>query len=83
LRNAAPALASTRWEEIMSNSKRTATLDATPRLSSRREALLAENAEHLGGLPKGSGQGNHYPSQRYMKFEDFLSVYRSAGGQLS
>lgn len=181
----------------MSNSKRTASLDAAPRLSSRREALLAENAEHLahpnvaaflkaiaaaegGGydfkygalkgrendrwrftdmsthpgpgidgrstaagmyqitrptwqhhgaklglrdfsprtqdliaveilrslgvinaikagdiadvmpkiartwaaLPKGPGQGNHYPSQRYMKFDDFLATYQAEGGQV-
>ncbi|WP_229440811.1 paar repeat-containing protein [Massilia sp. BSC265] len=31
----------------MSNSKRSATLDSAPRLSSRRETLLAENTEHL------------------------------------
>ena len=31
----------------MSNSKRTAMLDAAPRLSARCDALLAEDAEHL------------------------------------
>lgn len=182
----------------MSNSKRTATLDATPRSSSRREALLAENSAHLahpnvaaflkaiaaaegGGydfkygalkgrsndrwrftdmsthpgpgidgrttaagmyqitrptwehhgaklglrdfsprtqdliaveilrslgvieaikagdladvmpkvartwaaLPKGPGQGNHYPSQGYMKFDDFLAAYQAGGGRVA
>lgn len=33
-------------------------------------------------LPKGPGQTNHYPPQRYMHFEKFLSVFLAAGGQV-
>ncbi len=54
--------------------------------------IEAVKAGHIGGvmpkvartwaaLPKGPGQCNHYPHQRYMKFDDFLTAYLSAGGQ--
>lgn len=33
-------------------------------------------------LPKGPGQANQYPPQRYVKYEHFLATYLRAGGQL-
>lgn len=42
--------------------------------------VMPKVARTWAALPKGPGQANHYPPQRYMKFEQFLSAYLSAGG---
>ncbi|WP_229423023.1 paar repeat-containing protein [Telluria aromaticivorans] len=44
-------------------------------------SVMPKVARTWAALPKGPGQGNHYPHQRYMKFDDFLSAYLSEGGQ--
>jgi hypothetical protein len=31
-------------------------------------------------LPMGPGLDNHYPSQPYMNYDDFIASYRAAGG---
>ena len=43
-------------------------------------SVMPKVARTWAALPKGPGQCNHYPHQRYMKFDDFLSAYLSAGG---
>lgn len=37
-------------------------------------------ARKWAALPKGPGQGNHYPAQPYEKYEVFLQNYHAAGG---
>jgi muramidase (phage lysozyme) len=44
-------------------------------------AAMPRVATIWAALPKGAGQANHYPAQRYMTFEHFLSAYRRAGGE--
>ena len=45
--------------------------------------VMPKVARIWAALPKGPGQANHYPPQRYVKFETFLSYYRFAGGQMA
>lgn len=45
-------------------------------------AVMPKTARIWAALPKGLGQPNHYPPQRYMNFESFVSVYRKAGGHI-
>ncbi|UVW28943.1 paar repeat-containing protein [Massilia sp. H6] len=45
-------------------------------------AAMPKAARTWAALPKGPGQKNHYPSQRYMKFTSFLAAYLGAGGQV-
>ena len=50
----------------------------------RASVDLAEGlARTWAALPKGPGQGNHYPPQRYVKFETFLATYVAAGGEIA
>ncbi|RZA36285.1 MAG: paar repeat-containing protein [Lysobacteraceae bacterium] len=44
-------------------------------------AVMPKVARIWAALPTGPGQANHYPPQRYVKFETFRSSYLSAGGQ--
>lgn len=37
-------------------------------------------ARKWAALPKGPGQGNHYPAQPFEKYEIFLKNYHAAGG---
>jgi muramidase (phage lysozyme) len=43
--------------------------------------VMPKVARTWAALPKGPGQCNHYPPQRYMGFETFLAAYLSAGGK--
>lgn len=43
-------------------------------------AVMPKVARTWAALPKGPGQGNHYPHQRHVSFERFLSSYLQAGG---
>ncbi|MCC2974662.1 glycoside hydrolase family 104 protein [Massilia sp. IC2-476] len=43
--------------------------------------VMPKVARIWAALPKGPGQSNHYPPQRYVKFEDFLTAYLAGGGQ--
>ena len=45
--------------------------------------VMPKVARTWAALPKGPGQCNHYPHQRYVKFDHFLSAYHSAGGQVA
>lgn len=45
--------------------------------------VMPKVARIWAALPKGPGQANHYPPQRYVKFEKFVSTYLSAGGQVA
>lgn len=42
--------------------------------------VMPKVARIWAALPKGPGQRNHYPPQRYVSFDTFLSAYRAAGG---
>ena len=42
--------------------------------------VMPKVARTWAALPQGPGQCNPYPHQRYVKFDDFLSAYLSAGG---
>ncbi|QOY96482.1 glycoside hydrolase family 104 protein [Massilia sp. UMI-21] len=44
--------------------------------------VMPKAARIWAALPKGPGQANHYPPQRYMQFENFLSAFVGAGGQV-
>jgi len=46
-------------------------------------AVMPKVAKTWAALPKGPGQRNHYPPQRYLPFEKFLSAYVSAGGEVA
>lgn len=48
----------------------------------RMVEVMPKAARIWAALPKGPGQTNHYPPQRFMKFEDFVSAYLSAGGAM-
>ncbi|MGH8853217.1 MAG: paar repeat-containing protein [Telluria sp.] len=43
-------------------------------------AVMPKAARTWAALPMGPGQANRYPPQRYVRFEEFLSAYLSAGG---
>lgn len=43
--------------------------------------VMPKVARIWAALPKGPGQTNHYPPQRYMKFETFLAAYHAAGAK--
>lgn len=45
-------------------------------------AVMPKVARTWAALPKGPRQSNHYPPQRYVRFENFLSSYLKAGGHL-
>lgn len=45
--------------------------------------IMPKVARIWAALSKGPGQKNHYPPQRYVKFENFLTSYLSAGGTLN
>jgi muramidase (phage lysozyme) len=42
---------------------------------------MAPAAVKWAALPKGPGQGNHYPAQPFVKYEDFLRNYHAFGGK--
>ena len=46
-------------------------------------AVMPKVARTWAALPKGPGQGNHYPHQRHVSFEHFLSNYLQAGGSMA
>ncbi len=46
-------------------------------------AVMPKVARTWAALPEGPGQCNHYPPQRYVRFENFLSSYLKAGGLLN
>jgi len=46
-------------------------------------AIMPKVARTWAALPKGLGQGNHYPHQRHVSFERFMESYLTAGGQVS
>lgn len=45
--------------------------------------VMLKVARIWAALPKGPGQHNHYPPQRYVSFNNFLSAYRDAGGNVA
>lgn len=45
--------------------------------------VMPEAARIWAALPTGPGQRNHYPPQRHVSFERFLSAYRDAGGSVA
>jgi len=45
--------------------------------------IMPKVARTWAALPKGPGQANQYPPQRYMKFEQFLAAYLAAGGHVA
>ncbi|WP_229413193.1 paar repeat-containing protein [Massilia alkalitolerans] len=45
--------------------------------------VMPKVARIWAALPKGPGQRNHYPPQRYVSFDRFLSAYRDAGGNVA
>jgi muramidase (phage lysozyme) len=45
-------------------------------------AVMPKVARTWASLPKGPGQANHYPPQRYVEFDSFLATYLSAGGRV-
>ncbi len=45
--------------------------------------IMPKVARTWAALPTGPGQRNHYPPQRYVSFDAFLSAYRAAGGRLA
>ncbi|MFC0250986.1 glycoside hydrolase family 24 protein [Massilia consociata] len=47
------------------------------------EAVMPKVARIWAALPKGEGQGNHYPHQRHVSFDSFLSAYVDAGGKVA
>jgi muramidase (phage lysozyme) len=49
----------------------------------RIDAVMPRVAQTWASLPKGPGQANHYPHQRYVEYDSFLSSYLSAGGSIS
>ncbi|CAN7626534.1 paar repeat-containing protein [Massilia sp. LjRoot122] len=44
--------------------------------------VMPKVARTWAALPKGPGQANHYPPQRYVGFDSFVSTYLAAGGRL-
>jgi muramidase (phage lysozyme) len=44
--------------------------------------VMSKVARTWAALPKGPGQPNHYPPQPHVKYEQFLTTYLHAGGQL-
>lgn len=44
--------------------------------------VMPKVARIWAALPKGPGQANYYPPQRYMKFEKFLAAFLAVGGQV-
>lgn len=44
--------------------------------------VMPKVARIWAALPKGPGQVNYYPPQRYVQFEEFLAPYVAAGGRL-
>lgn len=46
-------------------------------------AAMPKVARTWAALPTGPGQGNHYPHQRHVSFERFLSSYLRAGGAIA
>jgi muramidase (phage lysozyme) len=44
--------------------------------------VMPKVARIWAALPKGPNLTNHYPPQRYMKFESFISTYLFAGGKI-
>ncbi len=47
----------------------------------RIAAVMPKVARTWAALPKGPGQGNHYPPQAYMDYDTFLKIYLRAGGR--
>jgi muramidase (phage lysozyme) len=47
------------------------------------ECVMPKVARTWAALPKGPGQCNQYPPQRYVEFNCFLSAYLAAGGQMA
>ena len=47
------------------------------------DAVMPRVARTWAALPKGPGEGNHYPHQRHVSFDTFLEAYREAGGQVA
>lgn len=45
--------------------------------------VMPKVARTWAALPTGPGQGNHYPPQRHVSFDTFLSAYREAGGSVA
>jgi len=43
--------------------------------------VMPKAARIWAALPKGPGQANQYPPQRYLAFDRFLAAYHAAGGQ--
>jgi len=46
-------------------------------------AVMPKVAPTWAALPKGPGQGNHYPHQRHISFERFVASYLQAGGAIA
>lgn len=46
-------------------------------------AVMPRVARTWAALPTGPGEGNHYPHQRHVSFEHFVSRYLEAGGTLA
>lgn len=45
--------------------------------------VMPRVARIWAALPMGPGLRNHYPPQRYVSFDTFLSTYRAAGGSIA
>ena len=46
-------------------------------------AAMPRAARTWAALPMGPGQGNHYPRQRHVSYDHFLSSYVQAGGRIA
>ncbi|GAB3369933.1 paar repeat-containing protein [Massilia agri] len=46
-------------------------------------SVMPTVARTWAALPKGPGQGNYYPHQRHIGYEQFLSTYLAAGGSMA
>lgn len=46
-------------------------------------AAMPKAARTWAALPTGPGQGNHYPGQRHVSYDHFLSNYLQAGGRIA
>ena len=49
----------------------------------RIAAVMPKVARTWAALPAGPGQGGHYPRQRHVSFEHFLSTYLQGGGAIA
>lgn len=47
------------------------------------DAVMPKVARTWAALPKGPEEGSHYPHQRHVSFEQFVSSYVEAGGTLA